>query len=54
MISVDDEGNEITLCAKDIILQPFIFSLDHYDELNMHSGHHEMNEEKRQSIFNEL
>jgi len=32
MISVDDHGNEICICAKDIILQPFTLSLDNIVE----------------------
>lgn len=47
MVSIDDQGNEITLCAKDIILQPFVFSIDHYDDHNHHVNNQEMNEEKR-------
>ncbi|CDW87043.1 phosphatidylinositol kinase (pik-k) [Stylonychia lemnae] len=31
-LSVDDHGNEISICAKDIILQPFTLSLDNIVE----------------------
>lgn len=47
-VSVDDDGNEVTLCAKDIILKPFVLSMDHVgDDHNLHMHHQEMNEDKR-------
>lgn len=47
-ISIDQDGNEVTLCAKDIILKPFVLSLDHVgDDHNLHMHHQEMNEDKR-------
>ena len=39
-VSIDDDGNEVTLCAKDIILKPFVLSLDHVgDDHNLHMHH---------------
>lgn len=47
-VSVDEDGNEVTLCAKDIVLKPFSLSLDHVgDDHNLHMNHQEMNEDKR-------
>jgi hypothetical protein len=47
-ISIDDQGNEVTLCAKDIVLKPFSLSLDSIaDDHNLHMHHQEMNEDKR-------
>ena len=56
-ISIDNEGNEITLCAKDIILSPFAFFLDQEsndggtDDHNFHMFHSEMNEDRRLSKY---
>jgi hypothetical protein len=38
-VSINDEGNEITLCAKDIILSPFAFQLDQQDQEERHNLH---------------
>ena len=39
-VSIDDDGNEVTLCAKDIILKPFVLSFDHIgDDHNLHMHH---------------
>lgn len=49
-VTVDDEGNEFTICAKDIILKPFVLSLDHVgDDHNLHQNLPEMGEDKRLS-----
>ena len=49
-VAVDEQGNQFTLSAKDIILKPFVLSLDHVgDDHNLHQNHPEMNEDKRLS-----
>lgn len=30
-----NDSEPVTICAKDVILQPFVFSLDHYDDHNI-------------------
>lgn len=37
----------ITICAKDIILHPFVFSLDHRDDHNIAQHNQDISEEKR-------
>lgn len=44
-VSVDEFGNEITICAKDIILHPFLFSLDNFDDHNIHHNNQSMPED---------